>query len=801
MLLNYLKLAIRRFYRNRLFTIINICGLAIGFAICMVILLWVERELSYDRFHRNAQRIYRVERELLRDQVSSRWPIVSGAYRQALIDDYPEIENAVRFWSREFAVCDLQNVIHHQSAFAVDNSVFQIFDFRLAEGDQNSALTQPMSVVLTRELALKYLGTEKVTGQSLRIEWKGESVSFQVTGLLKEVPSNSHLHFDMLISISSYPAETFEDWRTNNLFTYILVAENALATQLEKKLKMFVSQRLEACYGDLLCQGLDIHQVLKIHLFPLTDIHLHPSSNWEIGDSGSSATVYIFISIALLILIIACLNFINLSTAAASQRIKENGLRKTIGARSGQLRLQFILESVIIAIIAFLLAFELISFFLPLYNSVFDDTLDMTVMGSLSRLSGIFGFVIVVGLLAGLYPAIYVTRTDPVTALKMAFRGQAKPTFRRTMVIIQFIISITLISGTLIISRQMHYVQTHSLGFAKDNIMLVPCRGEQIARSYTNFRAALLSHPLIQSLTVSSDVPGVTFYSNTNFILKTEPEKPVSLIIVGTDYDFIQTYQMEIVAGRNFSRDFSSDTPGSVLLNEAAARRFGWTPADAIGKELLFFRGDTGQILGVVKNFNFRSLHYAVEPMAILLYPEYYKAISIRILPGDLTGTLNFIRQKWVDFYPGIDFEFSFLDELLDRLYQNEVRMRNLFSLFSGFSVFVACLGLFGLSVFIAVERTKEIGIRKALGARTTRLVSMLSGELSREVLIANFIAWPVAIFMMNRWLQNFAYRIDLTIGPFLLAGVITYTIALLTISWQAIKAATANPIKSLRYE
>jgi len=799
---NYLKIAYRYFTGHKLFSFINVFGLAIGIATCTIISLWVQRELSYDSFHKNAHRIYRIERELFRDNAYSRWPITGGAYKQALIDDFPEIENAVRFWRREFSIKDHKNFTHRQGMFAVDNSIFEMFDFNLEKGDEGTALIKPMSVVLTRDNALKYLGTDDVIGKSLRFEWQGEQVDVEITGILKDVPRNSHVDFDMLISISSYPNDRFSDWRSNYLFTYILAGENTTGNDLEEKLKTFVSNRLEPHYGDLLSQGLGIHEVLKMHLFPIIDIHLHPSSNWEIGAGGSMTSVYIFSSIAVLILIIACINFMNLSTACANKRAKEVGLRKTIGAYKSQLRGQFIQESMLLAVIALSFAIALVSLFIPAYNNIFDDNLSMHSFLQVKYMIMLIGIALVVGFLAGLYPAFYLTKFEPAGILKSSpMLGSGKSIFRRNMVVIQFIISIALIIGTLTVYTQMKYIQTKSLGFDKENVVLLPVRSQQVVQSYESFRNELLRHSQIQSLAVSSDLPGETFYSNTNFLSRERTDEPVSLIVLMTDYDFVDTYRMDLAAGRIFSREFSSDTAGTIMLNEAAVQRFGWTPQQAIGKDLFYFRGSIGKIVGVTKDFNYRSLHTKVEPMALILDPNDIRAISVRIQPGNIKPTIEFIRQKWEAAFPGELFEFSFLDNRMNLLYENEMKMQNIFIIFSCFSIFVACLGLFGLSVFIAAERTKEIGIRKVLGASLGKIILLLSKEFITWIIIANIVAWPLAWFIMNKWLQNFAYRVNIGIWIFILSASLALIIALITVSYQSIKAALANPVESLRYE
>jgi putative ABC transport system permease protein len=801
---NYLKIAIRNFRKYKLFSFINVIGLAIGIAACAVISLWVLREMSYDRFHKKAQRIYRIERELFRDNLYSRWPITGGNYRDALVSDFPEIENAVRFWGKVISVKDYRDTIHRQEMFAVDNAIFDIFDFNLEIGDEQSALLEPMTVVLTRENAVKYFGTESALGKTLSLEWgQGKLADFKVTGILEKVPHNSHIHFDMLISISSYPESRFSNWRSNYLYTYVLVKPNTSKAFFEDKLKDFVDQRLKPHYGDLLIPGVTIHDVLKMHLFPITDIHLHPSVNWEVEAGGNITLVYIFSSVAILILIIACINFMNLSTARANKRAKEVSLRKTVGALKTQLREQFIFESLFLAVFALVISIFLVSLTIPLYNSIFNEKLSLTMLFEFKNILILLGMTLAVGIVAGLYPAVYLTRFDPVLVLKGGSQSPSgKSAFRRNMVVIQFIISITLIIGMFTVYKQMRFIHMQSLGFEKENVVIIPARSQQIGQSYETFRNELLRHPQIESMTVSNDVFGDAFFSNRSFYDRQKPHDHVNLIFLTCDYDFLTTYRMEVIAGRGFSRDFKSDAPGTIILNEAAAKRIGWTPEQAIGKKLDW--GDPTKavsVVGVVKNFHFKSLRREIEPVALLLFPEYIREISVRILPGNLKETVTFIQQKWKAIFPADSFQYSFLDSRISHLYDNERKMRDIFIVFSVFSVLVACLGLLGLSAFTAEVRTKEIGIRKTLGASTRSVTILLSREFIKWIIIANIAAWPLAWIVMTRWLENFAYKASIGWFIFFSSGSITLVIALLTFIFQAIKAARANPVDSLKYE
>jgi putative ABC transport system permease protein len=771
----------------------------------MIISLWVLRELDYDRFHEKAHRIYRIERELLRDNLYSRWPIVGGLYKQALIDDFPEIENAVRFWRREFAIKDLKNNIHRQETFAVDNSVFEIFSFNLEEGSEQNALTDPRTVVLTRENAMKYFGSGDVVGQSLTFEWEGEQVDFKVTGILEEVPENSHIHFDMLISLASVPDEEYgDDWRSNYLYTYVLVSENISRSDLEQKLKTFVTQRLEPQYGDLLVLNKDmtIHEVLKMHLFPITDIHLHPSANWEVEAGGSILSVYIFSSIAVLILIIACLNFVNLSTARANKRAKEVSLRKTVGADKSQLRGQFIQESVLLAFVSLGIALLMSSMFIQAYNGVFSENLSLSVFLHPLKMLSLVGATFLVGVLAGLYPAFYLTRFEPAQVIKGSLlAGSRKSVFRRNMVIVQFSISILLIIGLFTVFKQMKYIQSRSLGFNRENVVILPVRSQQIAQNYHAFRNELKKSSQITSLSSSSEIPADTHYSNS-YYRRPDSEEPVSVYLFFTDYDYLETYKMQVLAGRTFSRDFSTDTVGTLILNESAAQRFGWIPEEAVGKKLIGpYSEGPAQVVGVVKNFNFMSLRREVEPMVFLLDPEYIRAISVKIAPGNLEKTLGFIQDKWQSSFPGEQFEFGFLDNRVNQLYEREEKMQKIFLIFSSLSILVACLGLLGLVSFTSEIRTKEIGIRKVLGASTGSMIVLLSKEFIKWIVLANIVAWPLAWLMMNKWLQNFAYRVNIGWIVFVLAALVTMFIATFTFIFQTVKTAYADPIDSLRYE
>jgi len=798
---NHLLIAYRNFVRYKLFSFINVFGLGVGLSVCMVISLWVLNECRYDRFHQQAGRIFRVERELFRDNFFSRWPIVGGVYKQALIDDIPEVENAVRFWRRTVVVKDHQDFRRQQGLYAVDNSIFKIFDFDLEEGDEETALTEPMTVVLTRESAKRYFGTRDAVGRSLPFEWNGKMADFKVTGILKKVPRNSHLQFEMLISMASYPQAQFTNWRANNLYTYVLLRPAASRQEVEEKFKTFVGRHLEPVYGDLLGGGRGIHEVLKMYLFPVTGIHLQPSVNWEAEPGGSIASVTAFSLVAILILAIACLNFINLSTARASKRAKEVGIRKTIGAAQHQLRRQFIHESLLLTFVSLGLAFVLGEFSVRAVNRIFSGDLSLAPLFEPLNLAVIVAATVVLGILAGLYPAFYLTRFKPAGVLRGELRsGKTKSRFRRNMVVIQFGVTIVIMIGMFTVARQLRYMRTRSLGFDKANLVLLQVRSSSGAERYESFRNELLRDPRVVAVSSAADAPGDPTYSN-GAVLRQGSNEVMNMNYYTTGYDDVETYGMEMAAGRAFSRDFHVDKTVTVMLNESGAKRVGWTPEEAVGKRLTLGTKEEALVVGVVKNFNYKSLRSEVEPMIILLNPGVVRQVSIRIKPGDEEGTLRTLREKWERAFPEDQFEYGFVDARIDRMYEGERTMRNISAVFSSLSVLISCLGLLGLVSFTAEEKTKEIGIRKVLGASTGKILALLSGQFIKWIVLANVLAWPVAWFLMNKWLENFAFRTEIGWQVFVLAGFLAISFGVMTFIFHAVRAASANPVDNMRYE
>jgi putative ABC transport system permease protein len=792
-------------FRYKLYSLLNLTGLAIGLAACLMIWLWVQDELSYDRFHTNAERIYRVERKFDFRDMHGQAPITAPPYGAALVDDYPEIENYVRMHRQEISFKDHRNVFYKQELIFADNSIFEIFDFSLERGDLQTALTQPKSMVMSNENAIKYFGTEDIIGKSITVDWRGTLVDFQVTGILEEVPQNSHVQFDVLASLSSYPAEQMEIWFNNYLYTYVLLGQGSSTKDLEEKFSSFMTKHMAADFLKITGQEVDINDVFQLKLYSLLDIHLYPAQEFEIEPQGSLSSVYIFSAIAVLILIIACINFMNLSTARANKRAREVGIRKTVGAHRRQLRGQFLGESVLLAFISLVLAVLLIRLFIPVFNSISGKSLSIGLLFDVHNGIILIGIALAAGLFAGLYPAFYLTRFHPAKVLKGgAQSGTGKSIFRKSMAVIQFVISITLIIGTLIIFKQMDFIQKKSLGFDKENVILIPADSQQVHQNLEAFRNSLTGDIRIKSFAVSSNIPGSSMFSDTAY-KRPDTDDVFPLIFMETDYEFVDTYGFSVIQGRKFSKEFGTDIEGAIMINRSAAREIGYTLEEAIGKKLLRFaavdqfREQT--IVGVLEDFHFKSLHKIIQPCLLVLDPDNFDIISVRIMPGDVRGTIGFIQQKWGEIFPGEQFEYNFLDNRIDLLYKSEDRMRSIFLIFSMLSIFVACLGLFGLAAFTAEERTKEIGVRKVMGASTTNILLLLCKEFAKWVLVANVIAWPVAYFIMNKWLQNFAYQTGVGLWPFVLSAVLALLIALFTVSYQSIKAAVSDPVECLRYE
>ena len=801
MLKSYLKTTLRSIKKHLGYSLINIMGLAIGMACCILILLFVFDELSYDKFHENHDRIYRVTRQWFNEDgvISLHLGQVAPPIGPLLENDFPEIVHAVRIiGAGGLLVGRNANFFEEPRFFFAEEDFFNIFTYEMIAGDPATALRDPMTVVITQEMAEKYFGSENPLGQSITVKADPIKVDMMVSGVIKTMPHNSHFHADILGSFKTYEAvageEELRSWGSNNYGTYFLLKENYDISLLKNQLDPFIDRHMS--------QGMS--ERTKLQLQKLTDIHLHSHLDSEIEANSDITYVYIFSIIAFFVLLIACINFINLATARSSGRAKEVGLRKVVGAQRSQLIRQFLGESILTAVISLLIAIVMVILILPKFNQFVGRILSFNLVSNLSLVFLLFLFAISVGILSGIYPALFLSAFKPVRILKGKLdSGKKGFSFRTVLVVFQFTISIVLIICVSVVSSQLSYMQTRNLGFDKEHVVVLPS-SPAIVKNLDSFKSRLLLNPGILSISAAKRVPsGRLLDSSGARVLSGKTSQPITfrIALLRVDHDYIPTFKMEMVAGRNFSREIQTDSNQAFILNETAIRRIGWKiPEEAI-EQGFGYGGRKGQIVGVVKDFHFESLHQEISPIVMLLSSTSLNQISIRINSQNIPQTMAFLQDIWSEMRPEYPFSYYFIDENFDQLYRSEENLSRIFSYFAFLSIFIGCLGLFGLASYTAERRTKEIAVRKVLGASSGGLVVLLSKEFSKWVLLANVIAWPIGYFVMSRWLQDFAYRSGIAIGAFFLAGGLAWTIAFLTVSYQTIKASLADPVSALKYE
>ncbi|MEA5256974.1 ABC transporter permease [Arcicella aquatica] len=806
MLQNYLKIAIRNLLRNKTFSAINVVGLALGIATCLIIMLFVYDELSYDRFNEKADRIYRVVFKASINDGKINEANVMPPTAQVLKNDYPEVLDATRL-----RTSGSPEIVYHDKKFkensfaSVDANFFQVFTLPLLKGDTKTALVQPNTAVITKELAKKYFGNEDPIGKVLFI--KSWNENYKITGLIDKVPHNSHFHFDIFGSMSSVKDAKSDSWMTSGFFTYLVLPEGYDYKKLEAKLpqviKKYMGPQIQVAMGMSLSQFLQKGNQLGLFLQPLTSIHLDAGYTGSMEASGNIQYVYIFGAIAIFMILIACINFMNLSTAGASKRAKEVGVRKVLGSVKQDLITQFLFESVLLSIVALLLSLMLVQLALPIFNDLAEKDLQLDFLKNPLLLLAFLLFGLLVGVLAGSYPAFFLSSFNPVEVLKGKFKLAGKSiSLRSGLVVFQFFISIALIIGTTVVYQQIKFIQSKDLGYAKDQLLIIR-NTWSMGKNEEVFRQQILQDPRVLSVTSAGYLPAGPSDSNNSLGY---PDGDDSQIMRTLEYkideQYIPTMGMKIIAGRNFSKDFATDST-AMIINETAAKAFGWGK-NAVGHTITRLKNNEGlkityRIIGVVKDFHFKSLHESITPL--LMVSEKTYGLTIKVKGKDVEGLLALLKNQWQKFNTEEPFAYSFMDELFEKTYQSEQKVSIILSIFSGLTIFVACLGLFGLATFTAEQRTKEIGVRKVLGASVQQIVTLLSKEFLKLVLVACCLAFPLGYWLMDKWLQDFAYRIDINAWVFVLAGVLAILIALLTISYQAIKAALANPVKSLRTE
>ena len=796
MLKNYLKIALRNFRRHKGYSFINIAGFAIGMAVCLLILIYVRQELSYDKYHKDVGRIYRITQDI-RTQTSNRhFAPVSPMVAPTLKAEFPQVENAARALPTSPRLVTLEEKIFYERLFMyADQELFDVLTIPLIWGDPKEALTRPQTLVISERIALKYFGQDNPVGNTLEINQQ----EFEITGVAVDHPENTHLKYDLIASMETlFDWSEMTNWYSTMFFTYLKVKPsvkmNEFSQQVVHLADNYVADRLTP-------RGISYNYFLQ----SLSAIHLHSPVRYDVEPTGNAAYVYIFSFVGFFILLIACLNFMNLSTAQSAKRAKEVGLRKVVGAQKSQLINQFLGESLMVSLLSLGLAMLMAKLAIPVVARMTGITMNFSLLLTPMVLAALIGGSIFVGLVAGTYPAFVLSSFKPVATLKGILRRESRGFALRTvLVVFQFVISIILIFGTLVMSNQFNFMKNQHLGFNKEQKLILPLRGGiSITENYEGVKEQFTKHVAITGATASSSIPGSSLSSFSIRIVGEDDERSQDMYHLHFDQDFIPEYEIPMVAGRSFQKETSTDIRGAFLINEAALTAFGWSsPEDALGKRLQTgFGGRINPIIGVTKNFHYRGLQSEVEPLIMEFQPDIFRYITISIETSNLKESMAFIESQWKTLFAGKPFESLFLDAHFDRQYRSEEQVGRIFGIFTVLGLFIACLGLLGLASFTAQSRTKEIGIRKVLGASIPGIVFMLSKQFTKWVLLANVIAWPVAYYIMSKWLKNFAYRADINILIFVLSGFLVLAIALLTVSFQSIRAATTNPADSLRYE
>jgi len=801
MIKNYIKTALRNLKRHKGYAFINILGLAMGMACCILIGLFILHQLSYDTYHENADRIYRLCLDAQLGGNILQIPLSNEPVGPVLENDYPEVLSAARLKIRDrIPIKYKDRLFYEDQIFWTDNSIFEVFTFPMIEGNPRNALDRPYTLVLTRTLAEKYFGDEDPVGKILKINDRDD---YRVTGVVEDVPHNSHFTFNMLCSFETlYASGRVErgTWLNFNLYTYLLLPENYDQRKLEAKFPILVEQYMG---GEMKAMGGHLDYFLQ----PLERIHLYSHMENEIAPTGDIRNVYVFSAIAFFILMIACINFMNLATARSSLRAREVGLRKVVGARKKELIKQFMGESLIYSFLAMIIGLVLVYWILPYFRSMLDIELGFSSADAGWMILGLLALVIFVGLTAGSYPAVFLSSFHPARVLKgESHTGKGHSRFRRVLVTAQFVISVVLIIGTGIIMSQIRFMKRADLGFDKNNIVVLPIMDSDIRNSLDSIKNRLEEIPGVLSVGASSIIPGGEPDVSPMIPQGFTPEQSIPMEKIYVDSDFLNTLDMKIIQGRNFSRDFSTDPNQALIINETAVNAFGWK--EPIGKTIQHPTGSTPSsiqwekrtVIGVVKDFHIKSLHQAVSPLHITNSP-YLNMLSIKIRNSEQAETLKRISNTWKTIDPGRPFDYFFLDETYDSQYRAEKELSRILTSFSVFAVFVACLGLFGMASFATERRRREIGIRKVLGASVPDVLVLLTKDFVKLVILANLIAWPLAYLGMKNWLQNFAYRTQIEISVFFMTGFISILIAVFTVTYQSLRAALTDPAQAIKYE
>lgn len=781
---NYLKTALRNIKKQKFLSFITISGLGVGMACFILIYMYVAHEFSYDKYHNDADRIFRIETRVDFGSQEVSFESASDPLIPILREEYPEVESAVRIRSRRVLVEHNQSQFYESGFIFTEKEIFDILDIPLIQGNLETIFSHVHTMIISKDMAVKYFGHDNPIGQSLNVNGN----DFEITGILQNPPSNTHLPYNFITSLinSRIPPEEMTNWANVSSLGYVKLKPHVNAEDFDEKIRFIGHEYVGEYFKE---KGWTYTSFLQ----PLVSIHLQ---------SINVQFLYTLFTIGCLILILACLNFISLSTAGASNRAKEVGLRKTVGARKMHLTRQFIGEFLMTSLFAFILSFLLIVIIMPFFNSLTGIELKAVDLLNTNNILFLVFLICFVGIASGAYPALFLSKFEPTLIFNnQIFTGKRKSLLRKTFIVCQFTVSIVLIIGTIAVYTQIDFMKNRYLGFDKEQKIFFRAH---LDNNHKTIKNEFLKHPYVIGATACYAPPGCGYNNRTTRVVGKEKENwPMNFI--SFDHDFIPEFKIQMAAGRSFSENMSTDAGKSCIINEAAVRQFGWrSPAEAIGK--ILEQGprkpeNRRTIIGVVKNFHYTGLQNAIEPLVMLNEPWAFYSVSLTITTENVSKTLSFIERKWHELHLGDIYSYSFLDERFDRYYQSEEKIGTILTIFACLAIFLSCLGLFGLAYFTTKKCTKEIGIRKVLGASVAGVVALLSRDFIQCVLLANLIAWPLAYFVMNKWLQNFAHKTSLSMWIFILSGFAVLVIALLTIGFQTIKTARANPVESLRYE
>lgn len=821
MLTNYLKIAVRNLLRSKSFSAINIFGLSVGMTCCMLLLLYIRSELSYDKHQQHASQLYLMAQETIigkanKDAGSEKNSTASAPYAFALKSEFPEIDQVARLWTNiidDKALLQVREggkavkAFYETKGYQVDSTFFDLFSYQFTEGNPRTALADRNSVVLSEEIAHKLFGTTSALNKLIRIGGtSGNSEDFKVTGVYRDESARSHIDARFFLPMSAgwvggFLRESKLDFCCNNMFvTYLKLRPGADPDRLQQKFPAFMNKYAS---NDLKNVGFD----KKLFLVPIADLHLADELGSVVTPTNSTTYLYILASIALFTLLIACINFMNLSTARSVKRAAEVGVRKVMGAQRGSLVGQFLGESMVLSLLALVIALELVVLTLPVFNHLTNKSLHISELFELRIILAFLGLALLTGLIAGSYPAFYLSLFNPAQVLKGKFVNTLSAVaLRRGLVVFQFVISVGLVLATFVIQEQMRFLRNKSLGFTQDQQIAVPLSSKEAHAIYTTYRTEILRNNQVLGAAGTQYYPGIN--NATDFLLYRPEQGVMTAQQVKTnwvDYDYIQNMGFKLLTGRMFSKQFPGDTTNRIVVNEATLRKFHIPLTKAVGQKLNFdWQGKSHpyEIVGVLKDFHYENLHNTIEPYSFLLSsrPD-YNYIIVHVNTANMENVLRFMEQKWKALRPEEPFSYTFLNEDFQKNYASEARTSRIVSYFTAISILISCLGLFGLAAFAAQQRTKEIGVRKVLGASVTNIVLLLSKDFLTLVVIAILIATPIGWWVMNKWLQNFAYKIDIPWWIFVVAGVLALAIAFITVSFQSIKAALMNPVKSLRSE